>query len=222
MLWGSFPMAPWAGRIRGGRFTFDGADHQLADQPPRRPGTSPSTRHPRPRVRPPLARRDVSDTSCTCSLEFEWEFGGIVSQVVDRCTTTASCVTLTRRIDRRRLPGRGRLASVVPQARPAGVRADGDVRARRVRPPDRRRSSSRPTARGTTASSPPGRSWLHYDRPIAPLVQGRLRLRPLGRVRRTVRRHLRRAPVGPARRVQPRARTSSTRRPPRRTMTISW
>jgi aldose 1-epimerase len=27
--WGSFPMAPWAGRIRHGRFTFDGREHQL-------------------------------------------------------------------------------------------------------------------------------------------------------------------------------------------------
>jgi aldose 1-epimerase len=27
--WGSFPMVPWAGRIRRGRFSFDGVDHQL-------------------------------------------------------------------------------------------------------------------------------------------------------------------------------------------------
>lgn len=27
--WGSFPMVPWAGRIRHGRFRFDGVDHQL-------------------------------------------------------------------------------------------------------------------------------------------------------------------------------------------------
>jgi len=29
MGWGSYPMAPWAGRIRRGRFTFDGAEHSL-------------------------------------------------------------------------------------------------------------------------------------------------------------------------------------------------
>jgi len=29
MAWGSFPMAPWVGRIRAGRFAFDGIDHQL-------------------------------------------------------------------------------------------------------------------------------------------------------------------------------------------------
>lgn len=27
--WGCYPMVPWAGRIRCGRFTFDGVDHQL-------------------------------------------------------------------------------------------------------------------------------------------------------------------------------------------------
>jgi aldose 1-epimerase len=27
--WGSYPMAPWAGRIRHGQFTFDGRSHQL-------------------------------------------------------------------------------------------------------------------------------------------------------------------------------------------------
>ena len=29
MRWGSYPMAPWAGRIRHGRFIYDGIDHQL-------------------------------------------------------------------------------------------------------------------------------------------------------------------------------------------------
>ena len=27
--WGSYPMAPWAGRLRAGRFTFEGTTHQL-------------------------------------------------------------------------------------------------------------------------------------------------------------------------------------------------
>jgi aldose 1-epimerase len=35
MLWGSFPMVPWAGRVRRGRFRFEGVDHQLeCDLPP--------------------------------------------------------------------------------------------------------------------------------------------------------------------------------------------
>jgi aldose 1-epimerase len=35
MSWGSFPMAPFAGRVRDGRFTFRGVSHQLPiDMPP--------------------------------------------------------------------------------------------------------------------------------------------------------------------------------------------
>ncbi|WP_394942585.1 aldose epimerase [uncultured Ilumatobacter sp.] len=29
VTWGSYPMAPWAGRVRDGRFTFFGVDHEL-------------------------------------------------------------------------------------------------------------------------------------------------------------------------------------------------
>lgn len=29
LSWGMYPMAPWAGRVRNGRFTFDGTDHRL-------------------------------------------------------------------------------------------------------------------------------------------------------------------------------------------------
>lgn len=29
MRWGSYPMAPWAGRVRHGRFTFRGVEHRL-------------------------------------------------------------------------------------------------------------------------------------------------------------------------------------------------
>lgn len=29
MRWGAYPMVPWSGRIRYGRFRFDGVDHQL-------------------------------------------------------------------------------------------------------------------------------------------------------------------------------------------------
>ena len=35
MLWGCYPMVPWAGRVRDGRFTFRGEAHQLPlDAPP--------------------------------------------------------------------------------------------------------------------------------------------------------------------------------------------
>ncbi|MGH8027906.1 MAG: aldose epimerase, partial [Pseudoxanthomonas sp.] len=29
IAWGCYPMVPWAGRIRDGRFNFEGADYQL-------------------------------------------------------------------------------------------------------------------------------------------------------------------------------------------------
>jgi aldose 1-epimerase len=82
MLWGSFPMAPWAGRIRGGHFSFDGAVHQLDinhhDGPgPRRAHAIHGLAFDRP-----WHVHDVSGTSCTCSLGFEWEFGGLVTQTV--------------------------------------------------------------------------------------------------------------------------------------------
>lgn len=34
MRWGSYAMVPWAGRIRRGRFRFDGVDHQLVCNDP--------------------------------------------------------------------------------------------------------------------------------------------------------------------------------------------
>jgi aldose 1-epimerase len=96
MQWGSYPMAPWAGRIRGGRFSFDGAPHQLDinhhDGPgPRRAHAIHGLAFDRPwRV------HDVSGTSCTCSLNFEWEFGGVASQEV---TVYDDRVVVTLRVE---------------------------------------------------------------------------------------------------------------------------
>ena len=62
--WGSYPMAPWAGRIRRGRFAFDGREHRLPlGMPPHaihgvvydRPWTVRSAGHDRDRARRPLA-----------------------------------------------------------------------------------------------------------------------------------------------------------------------
>ncbi len=81
-LWGSFAMTPWAGRIRSGRFSFDGADHQLPIN--HHDGPDPRNAHAIHGLAfdRPWHVRTVSGTSCTCSLEFDWEFGGTVSQVV--------------------------------------------------------------------------------------------------------------------------------------------
>jgi aldose 1-epimerase len=82
MLWGSFPMAPWAGRIRGGRFSFAGTTHQLAIN--HRDGPDPRNAHAIHGLafNRPWHVDDVPGPSCRCSLDFEWEFGGVASQQV--------------------------------------------------------------------------------------------------------------------------------------------
>lgn len=82
MLWGSFPMAPWAGRIRGGRFSFDGVGHQLAIN--HHDGPDPRNEHAIHGLAfdRPWHVHEVHGTSCTCSLGFDWEFGGVVTQTV--------------------------------------------------------------------------------------------------------------------------------------------
>ena len=76
--WGMFVMAPWAGRIRHGRFDFDGKTHQLPiNKPPHAiHGTLFDT---------PCERRDVSQTSATLTwnLAQPWPFAGHVSHTVE-------------------------------------------------------------------------------------------------------------------------------------------
>jgi aldose 1-epimerase len=82
MMWGSYPMVPWAGRIRGGRFPFDGTDHQLPINHRDAPG--PGREH----AIHGLAFDgtwevvDADDSSCRCAISLEWEFGGTVTHTV--------------------------------------------------------------------------------------------------------------------------------------------
>jgi aldose 1-epimerase len=71
MVWGSYPMVPWAGRVRDGRFRFRGIEHQL------------------PRDAPPHAIHGVGYTSAwevtgpgtlRLALDGSWPFGGEVEQ----------------------------------------------------------------------------------------------------------------------------------------------
>ena len=67
MLWGSFPMVPWAGRIRDGRFRFDGRAHDV----PR--NLAPHSIHGTGYV----ARwREHDDGSLRHDFGAEWPFGG--------------------------------------------------------------------------------------------------------------------------------------------------
>ncbi|HYN31731.1 MAG TPA: hypothetical protein VES40_03835 [Ilumatobacteraceae bacterium] len=81
MAWGSFPMAPWAGRIRNGRFTFEGVDHQLDIN--HHDGDGPDRAHAiHGLVFDRSCVHDVSDTSCTSTWGLDWEFGGLVTQAI--------------------------------------------------------------------------------------------------------------------------------------------
>ena len=86
MLWGAFPMAPWVGRIRNGRFDFDGRDHQLPIN--HHDGAGSDRAHAIHGLvfdRPVISGSvDESSTahSWTGTIELEWEFGGTVTQTV--------------------------------------------------------------------------------------------------------------------------------------------
>jgi aldose 1-epimerase len=73
MQWGSYPMAPWAGRVRHGRFTFDGVDQQLPLGIP--PHAIHGTTY--------LSTWDVADattTTCTLRCGLDWDFAGVATQ----------------------------------------------------------------------------------------------------------------------------------------------
>lgn len=71
MQWGCFPMAPWAGRVRHGRFTYRGREHQLPL------GMPPHAIHGVVYDRPWRA-----DDATTISIDFDqrWPFRGRVVQ----------------------------------------------------------------------------------------------------------------------------------------------
>lgn len=73
LTWGSYPMAPWAGRVRAGRFDFDGQPVQLQlNRPPHAihgtAFTSPWT--------VVEAGRDYCELEC----DLQWQFGGRAHQ----------------------------------------------------------------------------------------------------------------------------------------------
>jgi galactose mutarotase-like enzyme len=79
--YGAFPMAPWAGRIRHGRFRFDGVDYELPCNKP------PHAIHGIARDR----RWRVDDTgpaaaTLSVALDAPWPFGGRVVQHVALAT----------------------------------------------------------------------------------------------------------------------------------------
>jgi len=78
MYWGSYPMAPFAGRVREGRFAFDGHEYQLElNHPPHAIHGAVFTQ--------PWSVSDFSETlvAMSCGLEDHWPFGGAVTQRIE-------------------------------------------------------------------------------------------------------------------------------------------
>lgn len=78
MQWGSFPMAPFAGRVRNGRFTFDGNEYQLV------PNLAPHSIHGTVYTQPwSVSDLGESFVTMTCPLGDHWPFGGVAHQRIE-------------------------------------------------------------------------------------------------------------------------------------------
>jgi aldose 1-epimerase len=76
-LWGSFPLAPWAGRLGHGRFTHDGITHQLAIDLP------PHAIHGTVASRPwTVEHADDRTVQMSCELGDGWPLGGTAHQTI--------------------------------------------------------------------------------------------------------------------------------------------
>lgn len=91
---GMFPMAPWAGRVRRGRFTFGGREYQLPVNAP------PHSIHGVARDRP---WRDEGPGVMSVDLAPPWPFGG---HVVSRLELAPDALTMTMEVhaDERPMP----------------------------------------------------------------------------------------------------------------------
>jgi aldose 1-epimerase len=91
MSWGCYAMAPWAGRVRNGRFTFDGVDHQLSIN------LAPHSIHGTVFTRSWHADL-IADSTATleCTFGTTWPFGGFVTQRVELRPDSLLCeLTIT-------------------------------------------------------------------------------------------------------------------------------
>lgn len=83
-MWGSFPMVPWAGRVRDGRFRFGGATYQLPTNLP--PHAIHGTGFDRPWT---LRHHDA--TSLSMGIDLDWPFGGRAEQRIHLGDRTLVC-----------------------------------------------------------------------------------------------------------------------------------
>ena len=94
--WGSYPMVPWAGRIRAGRFIFDGVDVQLPINfaPHAIHGTGFEQSWD-------VAEHDERRGALFCRLA--WVFGGTAEQLIELTDESLTC-TLAVRAAQRAMP----------------------------------------------------------------------------------------------------------------------
>jgi aldose 1-epimerase len=94
--WGSYPMVPWAGRIRNGRFRFDGVDHQLPIN------FETHAIHGTGFAQPwEVVDRDATSVALACRLD--WVLAGVAEQLIELTEESLTC-TLVARADDRPMP----------------------------------------------------------------------------------------------------------------------
>jgi aldose 1-epimerase len=82
-------MVPWAGRIRNGRFTFDGVDYQMPIN------FAPHAIHGTGFEQPwELATRDACSAALTCRLD--WVLGGEAEQLIELAANSLTCTLAVR------------------------------------------------------------------------------------------------------------------------------
>jgi aldose 1-epimerase len=85
-MWGSFVMAPWVGRLAGGRFTHDGVTHQLAVNLP------PHAIHGTVALRPwRVDTATATSAELTCELGDGWPLGGTTTQRLELAPDELRC-----------------------------------------------------------------------------------------------------------------------------------
>jgi aldose 1-epimerase len=94
--WGCYPMVPWAGRIRNGRFSFDGVDFQLPINFDAHAIHGTGFEQPWE-----VVDRDACSVALGCRLA--WELGGESEQLIELADDSLTC-TLTVRAGDRAMP----------------------------------------------------------------------------------------------------------------------
>lgn len=86
MLWGCYPMAPFCGRVRNGRFMFDGNEYQLGLN------HTPHAIHGTVFAQA-WSVNDLGDRSVTmtCPLGDHWPFGGVAHQHIELTASGVVC-----------------------------------------------------------------------------------------------------------------------------------